>query len=213
MTRLVVFMRILHKSDLNEYSFISSDAPECVDYVSREVLFGELSEVKSKERAFNNLDRNWRMILEVLNYDTAGKKILDLGCGCFEGNVESGRYDGMYGSWMGKFMSLTKEKTGLEYIGVDCGDNSSESFDSRKIDLLEEGALVREFSEGYFDLATGFMLFNSPELEKRVSGMDVRDAHGSSGKKLADVIFPQLEKIVKKNGSFLWSGGEAMWNF
>jgi len=206
-------MRILHKSSLNKYDFIPSDAPECVGYVPFEVLSGGLSEIKSKERAFNNLDKNWRMILEVLNYDTAGKKILDLGCGCFEGNVESGRYNGMYGPWMGKFMNLTKEKTGLEYVGVDCGDNSSESFDSRKIDLLEEGALVREFNDGYFDLVTGFMLFNSPELEKRVSGMDARDARGSSGKKLANVIFPQLEKIVKNDGAFLWCGGEDMWNF
>ncbi len=161
------------------------------------------------EFVFGKINAQWQGILKALDYQTQGKRVLDLGCGARKGTVESKKYGCSFDPLLGRFAYETKEKTGLEYVGVDCGDLSGEEFPHRQLDLLEEGALMREFPENYFDIATAFMLFNSSELEKRVSGKDVKNASEESAGKLRDVLIPQLERIVKPGGCLVWYGDKG----
>ena len=155
-----------------------------------------------------------QIIDKALDYDVEGKRILELGCGCLSNNYESENSpESIYGPWMGRFMHSMKDGTGIEYIGVDCGGNTEEKFDYRRLDLLEPDALSREFKEDYFDLVLAFMLFNSPELAVR-NGQKKEyyeynwNADAKSAKGLADIIMPQLERIAKPDGVFLWYGGD-----
>ncbi len=208
-------MKTVNKAELNKYKCVPHGSPDSVWYASREVTEGGLQEIRrfddsgGRNRVFNDLDNKWKMILEVLDYKTEGKKILELGCGAERGNMESVKYNGEFNPWFGRFAHLTKSKTGLEYIGVDCGDLSGESFPNRELNLLDKESLVREFSKNHFDIAVAFMLFNSPELERIIRGRDAPNASYKSGKRLAESIVPQLEEILKPDGIFLWYGGEA----
>jgi hypothetical protein len=209
-------MKIVNRDDLKKYDCIYSDTPDSVWYVSHEVSEGGLKGIRKFDsptsglnRVFNSLDSKWRMILEALDYDTSGKRILELGCGAESGNAESLEYGADYFPWLGRFMHLTKEKTGLEYVGVDSGDVLGEIFPCRQLDLLDKGSLIAEFPENHFDIAVAFMLFNSPELQRKIYGDYYGDAFYECGEKLAESVIPQLENIVKPDGSFLWYGGTS----
>ncbi|MDH3352889.1 MAG: class I SAM-dependent methyltransferase [Nanoarchaeota archaeon] len=207
-------MKIINGRDIENYGFTPHDSPESAWYVNREVNMGGLRKISKFDnrhglnRVFSNLDSRWKMILETLNYNTQGKKILELGCGAESGNIESARYDGVFFPWLGRFMHLTKEKTGLEYIGIDSGNLSGEPFSYRKMNLLDKQCIIREFQKGYFDIAVAFMLFNSPELEAMVTGRDKDNASYKSGRALAESIVPQLREVVKPEGVLLWTGGD-----
>ncbi len=168
-------------------------------------------EIYDEQCVYSGIDGvslQWKIILNALNHKTEGKRLLDLGCGAESGNMESVKYRGEYAPWLGRFIDSTKQSHGLEYIGVDCGDLSREVFLNKQLNLLDKKCLVREFQENYFDIVTAFMLFNSPELERVISGRDRPNASYFSGKTLVDSLIPQLEKIMKPNGILVWYGGD-----
>jgi hypothetical protein len=224
-------MKIVHRDELKSVSCPDGSLGCLEGCLGEVVLSGELEEYKygcyagpeiiedelcSRDHnpIFPRLEEHCQMIERALGYNIKGKRILDLGCGCSSDNYESGNFpNNMYGPWMGRFMHFMKDGTGIEYIGVDCGSNTEEKFDYRRLDLLEPDALSREFKEDYFDLVLAFMLFSSPELAAR-SGQKKEyyeynwNADAKSAKGLADIIMPQIERIAKPDGVFLWHGGD-----
>lgn len=147
---------------------------------------------------FVKLDRTWQRVLKLLEYETSGKKILDLGCGAREGNTESKYFEYLYRPWLGRFLHATRDKTGIEYVGVDVGDLSAEPFRGIQMNLLEKDCLINSFAEHEFDLVIAEMLFNSPELEKQITSLEVKkDASHESALKLRANLLPQIERILK----------------
>ncbi len=193
-------MKIIHSEIFaGEYN-IDSD----MDFARHSDYFEMLGEGETKK-----IYSQWRTLLEALNNKTKKIKLLDLGCGAESGNMESVKYDNEYFPWLGRFIYQTRKRTGIEYVGVDCGDISNELFYGRQLNLLDRKSLINEFPPNYFDIAVAFMLFNSPELERAITGRDRPNASSKSAKILAKSMVPQLEKIVKQDGIFLWCGGDV----
>lgn len=117
-------------------------------------------------------------------------------------------FDYKYKPWLGRFIYATRDKTGIDYTGVDIGDLSSEKFNGVQMNLLEKNCLVNNFAENQFDFVIASMLFNSPELEKQIVNIEVRkDASYESSLTLKENLVPQLERIIKPEGVLLWQGG------
>jgi hypothetical protein len=93
---------------------------------------------------------------------------------------------------------------GIDCIGIDVGNLSGETFEHHQLDLLQPGAL--DFIPDHsIDLANSYGFLNSPELEKRVTGTErFTDASPEASRKAEEVLFPQLERIVKPEGYFLY---------
>lgn len=118
--------------------------------------------------------------------DLRGKRIIDLGCGSrtsrenFSGGV-------LYEPWLCRALF----ELGANPVGIDINDNSGEQFESYKIDLNQSRSL--DFLQrNYFDLANIRGLFTS--LNFRLGNTDPRER-----------IFPQLERIVKLEGTLLYT--------
>lgn len=171
-------------------------------------LIGNIGDKRIVPSGIEGVASQWQIILNALNYETERKNLLDLGCGAENETMESVKYRGEYEPWLGRFVYSAEKNHGLKYVGVDCGDLHSEVFSNRRLSLLDDKILTSEFQENYFDIATAFMLFNSPELERAITGRDRPNASLSSGEKLANSLLPQLEKILKPDGVFVWYGGD-----
>ncbi|HLD55710.1 MAG TPA: hypothetical protein VJB35_05610 [Candidatus Nanoarchaeia archaeon] len=174
----------------------------CLKSISENYVFPEKGFIVS------SLNKKWKLVLDILDYELNGKIILDLGCGCNRGNIESSRYPNEYEPWFSRFAYGTRDKTGLKIYGVDVGNLSGESFPFLQVNLLKKNCLIDYFSENYFDLALAFKLFNSPELEFRVTGNNCLNATRNSAEKLKENLLFQLEQIVKPNGIFCYIGGD-----
>lgn len=119
-----------------------------------------------------------------------GARVLDLGCG------STIPMDGKFYPW---FCRALKE-LGADVTGFDLGDNSREAFDSKKIDLMQRGCLDY-LPANSVDLATAFNLFDSPTLVDRFGGWDAR---GIIADKLMVNLKPQLERVIKPEGAFVY---------
>ena len=152
-----------------------------------------------------------------LDYNIMRKKVLDLGCGSVGKTVESKEYPRKYEPWLCRALwsMRTEGLDGCNYqpektqmIGVDIGDLSKEKFPHKKLDLLEKDVLVNNFEKESFDLINASMLFNSPELEKIVTGKEGnKDASKETSLKLKEILLPQIKTILKSEGIFLYNGG------
>lgn len=208
-------MKIIHRDDIKTW-VINSDSHESVWYVSRETTEGSMQYIDAYESSmtginpvFVKLDRTWQRVLKLLEYETSGKKILDLGCGARGGNTESNYFEYQYQPWLGRFLHAMRDKTGIDYVGVDIGDLSSEPFRGIQMNLLEKDCLINTFTEHQFDLVIAEMLFNSPELEKQVTSLEIKkDASHESALKLRANLLPQIERILKPEWVFFWQGGD-----
>jgi SAM-dependent methyltransferase len=110
-----------------------------------------------------------------------GKKVLDLACGSKETS-----YSGLvsYEPWLCR----TLYELGLEPIGVDINNNSDEEFENYKVDLTDSHSL--EFLPSHsVDIANASGLFTLPFID-----VDQLKAN----------IVPQLERIVKPDGIFIY---------
>ncbi len=207
-------MKILHRDDIKTW-VINSNSHESVWYVDREISKGSMQYVKTYDTprglnpVFSKLDRTWQRVLKLLEYETSGKKILDLGCGASGGNTESKYFEYLYRPWLGRFLHATRDKTGIDYVGVDVGDLSAEKFRGIQMNLLEENCLINSFPEQQFDLVIAEMLFNSPELEKQITSLEVKkDASHESALKLRANLLPQIERVLKPEWVFFWQWGD-----
>ncbi len=207
-------MKIIHRDDIE--SGVWDSNYESTWYVHKEIKEGSMQYIKTypsysgwgSNEVYRRLDRMWLRILKILDHDTSGKKILELGCGAKNGNIESKYFKHRYQPWLGRFLHATRDKTGIDYVGVDIGDLSSESFKSIQMSLLEENCLINNFAENQFDLVIARMLFNSPELEKQITNTEEKkDASHESALKLRTNLLSQIEKILKPEWIFYWQGG------
>jgi hypothetical protein len=205
-------MKIIHRDDIEVDLNTGHDSTW---YVCREVTKGSMNYIEQYKNSYGlnpvfiRLDRIWQKIITIFDYETSGKQILELGCGANGKHVESDYFHHKYQPWLGRFLHATKNKTGLDYVGVDIGDLSGEKFSHVQMNLLEKNCLTNAFSENQFDLVIAYMLFNSPELENQANNVvEKKDASYETALKLKKNLAPQLETIIKPEGAFLWQGGD-----
>ena len=205
-------MKIIHRDNIEVDLNTSHDLTW---YVCREVTKGSMNYVNQYENSYGlnpvfiRLDRIWQKIITIFDYETSGKQILELGCGANGQHIESDYFSHKYQPWLGRFLHATKDKTGIGYVGVDVGDLSSERFSHFQMNLLGRNCLTDTFSKNQFDLVIAYMLFNSPELEKQATNVvEKKDASYKTALKLKENLVPQLETIIKSEGTFLWQGGD-----
>jgi hypothetical protein len=181
---------------------------ELTKILENEIRNGSLKRIKKlgAYEIFLGLNSQWLKTLNALNYETQGKRILDLGCGANGGNEESEKYNYLYEPWFCRFIYNTRDKTGLDIVGVDIGNLSGEEFPYKQINLLGKYTLINNFENSSFDLITAFKLFNSPELEKRITGEIENNASVKASKKIKKILENQVVQILKPNGIFLWHG-------
>jgi len=151
-----------------------------------------------------------------LDYKVLHQKILDLGCGAIGNTIESREYPGEYEPWLCRALwSMRNESLAIcnykpeetQIMGIDVGDLSEEKFQHKNLNLLEENVLIDNFEKNYFDLINASMLFNSPELEKRVTGRNSKDdACKETSKRLKKILLPQIKALLKPEGIFLYQG-------
>lgn len=115
----------------------------------------------------------------------------------------------MYEPYLARALYLSKSRTYIkEIIGIDCGDLSREEFSHKELDLLQKNILKENFKKESFDLIYAGMLFNSPELERRTTGIySKNDACSETTINFKNIILPQIKYLLKPDGIFLYQGG------
>jgi SAM-dependent methyltransferase len=118
--------------------------------------------------------------VKLFGNDIKGRRILDLGCG-----FDKSFYGGLvYSPWFCRFLT----KLGADVVGVDIGDNQREKFESYRRDLTKKNCL--DFLPNYsVDIAHAGGIFNLPDVDYLL---------------LKENLLPQLERVVKKEGTFLY---------
>lgn len=135
-------------------------------------------------------------VLFAASRELKGKTILDLGCGSNDFDIE--------GEGMRKHRGLEPWlcrallELGAIPIGIDIGDLSKENFEHYQLDLLKPNALSF-FKDNSVDIANAHELLSSPYLSRAYQG------EGSAGEALKRILIPQLERIVKPEGYFIYS--------
>lgn len=208
-------MKIIYGEKLHDYAVIRSEEKEKAELrflLDKEVHEGSLQNVKNyrdfngNNVVFSNISMKWGMILECLDNKLQGKRLLDIGCGASNNTTESNlHYGSIFQPWLLRFLYSVKNKTNLEVMGIDIGDLSEEKFPYLSLNLLEKDMLVNNLEPNSFDIVTAFKFFNSPELEKRYSGKKRTNASSRTSKKVMKQLRPQLEAILKPNGTLLWT--------
>jgi SAM-dependent methyltransferase len=219
-------MKIIHYYNIIGIVEGRNKARKELDDILKSEIFDELrivdnlekNESFKRDRINDDLWDNYRKIMIVMDYQLFGKKILDLGCGATGGNIESKEYNNEYEPWLCR--ALYQQKLNMEdrygkdseygtmtqITGVDCADLSKEVFPNKRLNLLEKNVLINNFEEQSFDLITSFMLFNSPELEKRTTGQELSDASLTTALNLKKTLLPQIRRLLKPEGIFLYNG-------
>ncbi len=205
-------MKIIHQDEVEGVlEGISKSNKILEEVIDGNHCFRSLQKVSELNVIRARVQKDWRQLFASLEYEPYGKRILDLGCGAVGNTIESQRYEDFFEPWLCRalyYHSLPlDERWKIRITGVDCGNLSKEVFPHKELNLLEENTLVNNFEHNSFDLVHASMLFNSPELEKRTTGKDVRDATDETAKNLKAILLPQIKHILKPEGIFLYSGG------
>ena len=129
------------------------------------------------------------VILSLLGEDLASKSFLDLSCGSV-GSTSMTKTP--YEPWLCRYL----HHIGAKVIGVDINPTiTDEDFPAHRVDLMQPGCLDFVDSNSVH-LANAHALLDSPVLYNR---------HGETAhSRLLDNLVPQLERIVKPNGFFLY---------
>jgi len=124
------------------------------------------------------------------------KRILDLGCGSNDPHLEGkGIFnDRMFEPWLCRGLL----ELGAIPIGIDIGDLSKEKFEHYQLNLLGLNCL-NFIPNSSIDITNAHELFNSPHLNQSYMGLN------SSGRELKEILLPQLKRIVKPKGYFIYS--------
>jgi len=148
----------------------------------------ELNYGASESEYLNVFERMKGLILAMGNPE--GKTVLDLGCGSV-----SCQDDTIWGIKLGRdfepWICRALFEMGVNPIGIDIQDNSTEKFENYRIDLLQRNCLSF-LKDDSVDVAYSYMLFSSPTLLGK-------------GYSLKANLIPQLERIVKPDGFFIYT--------
>lgn len=138
----------------------------------------------------NTLARQLAWVLYAVNGNIAGKRILDLGCGSTGDTKEAEEFGYMFQPWLCR----TLLELGAQPIGVDIGELEGERFEAYRKDLLLPKSL--DFLlENSIDIVHSRALLTSPELCEPAEGYLIR------------VLEPQVMRVIKPNGAFVYSKG------
>ncbi|MBT3397981.1 hypothetical protein HOA55_01310 [archaeon] len=130
-------------------------------------------------------------ILKLAKGSLEGRKILDLGCGSI--NSTGGEYSGPGRRGFEPWLCRAMHELGIDHLGIDVGGNPGEEFNFHQADLIQPGSL--DFiGDHSIDIANASMFFSSPNL----AGMP-------GNRRIWDNLLPQLERVVKQEGFFLYS--------
>jgi len=125
-------------------------------------------------------------VLFALSEDYKGKTFLDLGCG--SNTPELG--DRVYEPWLCRAL----HHLGVNAIGIDLGELDGEQFTHHQTNLLERDSL-RFLPDNSVDVANARQLFTSPLYLRHFMEDNVD---------LWEHLIPQLERIVKPEGTFMY---------
>ena len=153
-----------------------------------------------------------------LKWDTT---VLDLGCGSIGESSDYTRPKGFdlnfrdFEPWFPRAL----HEIGIKCIGIDCGNLEGEEFEHYSLDLLTRN--LDFIPDHSIDYAHSRLLYSSPELSDRVRVTDQKlrdevkdkeipywscgDHERYSKETLKKIILPQLERIVKPNGVFVYT--------
>ncbi len=116
------------------------------------------------------------------------KTLLDLGCGYLHSQGMSGQFE----PWLCRALY----ELGYGAIGIDsCDAVELELFDSHCLDLMKDDALAF-LEDNSIDIAHARNLFDAPGLKNKYGVQ--------AGQALYDKLLPQLERVVKPNGVFVY---------
>lgn len=137
-----------------------------------------------------------------------GKTFLDLGCGSKNTKYSIDRpnpgYDHeQFEPWLCRMLPYLGTKT----IGVDIQNLDEETFEHYTADLLKENSLSF-LPDNSVDIAHTRWMICAPSVIKAVCGdkkIEERKQVNKSRKKVLDLLIPQLERIVKPEGVFVYN--------
>lgn len=121
------------------------------------------------------------------------KSILDLGCGSIK-NIDDIYKTRIFEPWLSRALHELEAKV----IGIDLHSLDKENFHGYKIDLTKENSLYF-LKENSIDIAVASSFFDSPSLKK-------------STKETFNLLVPQLNRIVKPNGYFIFENLNTNYN-
>lgn len=197
-------MRIIHNDDVPE---TKEKIPWNLVCGERNIILEELLKernipARGQIRITADIGFQWHKALCLHGKNLKQKRFLDLGCGSMHTTKDSKLTNyGRYEPWFSRVLHRAK----IDVTGVDIGNLSQEEFSNLRKNLLESNALD-ELPSNYYDHIHAYLLFNSPELEKQTTGKDLQDASIETGKKLRDILMPQIKRLLKPEGFFLYLG-------
>jgi len=112
-----------------------------------------------------------------------GKTVLDIGCG------SNGHVTRSFEPWLSRSLTIL----GARVIGLDIGYLGNEIFENYKVDLTKLDCLSF-IKDNSVDLAVADSFFNAPCFsDGKITGKQVYDS-----------LLPQLERVVKPDGYFVY---------
>ena len=131
-------------------------------------------------------------VLYVCNGELEGKTIIDLGCGSISKD-DQGKFckNRIFEPWLCR----TLVELDANVTGIDFKKNNYELFAFYQVDLFEKRLdFIDCFSA---DVVNASQLFNSPSQR-----------YSSNGRNLRRILFPQVERILKPKGYFVYDSGK-----
>ncbi|NCN86864.1 hypothetical protein GW932_03445 [archaeon] len=145
-------------------------------YDENRIICGQIEQEYGENGLWFHTDK-LNNIRKFLKNDLENKFILDLACGSTNSEYKPWLARGLY-------------KMGINIIGIDINDNSKEKFENYKIDLSVPNSL-NFLKDNSIDIAMANYFFIGGGLK-------------TSNKKTFNLLLPQLERIVKKEGYFIY---------
>ncbi len=126
-------------------------------------------------------------------------RILDLGCGRVNGDCYYTGKNGcrQYEPWLARML----HELDVNVIGIDTKGLGTEEFEHYACNLLDDALAF--LPDASIDIANASYLFNSPTLKGWISPRE-EQRRKQAGKELKAKLMPQLQRIVKTDGFFIY---------